>query len=204
MNNTKVQNGFTVIELLVALAVTAVVLSAVATLAFAMSSATRASEDTAFTQTEVRTATLRLAELVRNCCMICAVSGHDLVIWKSDDNQDERINLNEVVYLERGAAHNTLQIGQFSSGIGNPVVAFSSLAGLAATYGKTDLTLIRSCSEVQFAWDQAPPRTRRLTISFDLTEGDAEHHYEIELRMLGSSAHLLNSDATDLVTQDDD
>lgn len=208
MHNRKVQTGFTVVELLVALAVTSVILSAVATLAFAMSTASRDSEDAAFVQTELRTATLRFVELIRNCRMICAAPGDDLVVWKSDDNNDESINLNELVYIERGSAHNVLRTGQFSEPT-NPRIAFSSLrlagteSDLAARYTRRDVTLIRSCSNVQFTWDQAPPWTRRLVVSFDLAEDQVVHHYEVQAAVLGSAANLLNTGATDMVTDDD-
>jgi type II secretory pathway pseudopilin PulG len=208
MHKNRVKTAFTIVELLVALVVTSVVLSAIAALAFAMGTATRSSEDVAFAQTEVRTATLRLVELIRNCRMICAAPGNDLVVWKSDDNGDERINLNELVYIESGSAHSVLQLGQFSAP-SNPQVAFTSLSlaatksSLAATYGQTDVTLIRSCSNLQFTWDQAPPLTRRLVVSFDLTEDSAVHHYQVDVAVLGSAANLLNATATDLVTDDD-
>ena len=208
MHKSRVKTGFTVIELLVALVVTSVILSAIATLAFAMSTATRSGEDVAFAQTEVRTAMMQLVELIRDCRMVCAAPGDDLVVWKSDDNGDERINLNELVYIERGPGHNVLQLGRFS-GAGNPEVVFNSLhlaatkSDLAAAYTQSDVTLIRSCNNVQFDWDQAPPLTRRLTISFDLTEDYVVRHYQIETSLLGSAQHLLNAGATDLVTDDD-
>jgi prepilin-type N-terminal cleavage/methylation domain-containing protein len=208
-NNRRVHTGFTLVELLVALAVTSVILSAVATLAFAMSSATRASEDAAFSQTEMRTATLHLAELIRNCRMICAAPGDDLVVWKSDDNNDGRINLNELVYIERGTTHSFLKLGQFSNAA-DPCVPFSSLgltgtkASLATSYGKTDVVLIRSASNVQFTWDPPSPTNRRVVISLDLAQDQAVRHYEVQLTAVGSAANWLNTTATALVTQDDD
>jgi hypothetical protein len=196
------------VELLVALVVTGVILSAVATLAFAMSSATRASEDVAFAQTQMRTATLHLADLIQRCRMICAAPGDDIVVWKSDDNHDGRINLNELAYIERGTSHNYLHMGLFSNAA-NPEIAFSSLglaatkASLISTYGMTDVALLRSAASVQFTLDATPPASRRLVISLDLTEDQAVHHYEMALAMVGSAANLLNAAGTDLVTDDD-
>jgi prepilin-type N-terminal cleavage/methylation domain-containing protein len=202
------KTGFTLIELLVTLVVTSIILSAVATLAYAMTSASRTAEDVAASQAQVRTATVHVLNLIQNCRMICAAPGDDLAVWEADKNGDGQVNVNELVYLERGADHDVLKLGRFPKS-SSDAVAFSSLSGtttkgdLATGYGLTDPNLIRSCRNVEFAWDQAPPLTRRLAVSFDLTEGGVAHHYEIVAAMLGSAAHLLNADATDLVTDDD-
>jgi hypothetical protein len=208
MNRRSVRTGFTVAELLVAMVVTSVVLLAVTTLAFAMGSASRAAEDVEAAQAEIRAATVRLMDLIHDGRMICAAQGDDVVVWKSDDNADGLINLNELVYLERDTVHGTLRMCQFSDPA-NPVVAFSSLslaatkATLKAGYASTDVILIRSCSGIQFACDQAPPLARRLVISFDQAEDQTTHHYQIDAAVLGSAACLLNAGGTDLVTDDD-
>ncbi len=212
MHEKRVPTGFTVIELLVALTVTGLILSAVATLAFAMSSATRASESAAFAQTEVRTATLRLVDLIRNCRMICAAPGDDIAIWRADENNDGLINPNELVYIERGTTHSYLQLGQFSHAA-DPNVPLSSLSlpgtkeDLAKSYTKNDVVLLHSASNVQFCppdFDEpCPPTTRGLVISFDLTQDLVTHHYEIDLTMLGSAINLIDT-ASGNLTRDDD
>ncbi len=204
----RAQHGFTLVELLVALAVTSVILSAVATLAFAMSTATRDSEDIAHAQTRMRTAALHVGDLIRHCRMICAAPGDDLVVWRSDDNEDELINLNELVYIERGTSHTYLQLGQFSD-TANPEIAFNTLglagtkSSLATGYGKTNVVLIPSAGNVEFSWDQAPPLTRRLVVSLDLSQDQTTRHYEVDFGLVGSAENLLNTDATDWVTDDD-
>jgi prepilin-type N-terminal cleavage/methylation domain-containing protein len=226
MNMNENRAGFTVVELLVALVVTSVILSAVATLAFAMSAATRAAEDVAFTQTEVRTATLRLVELIRNCCMICASPGNDVVIWKSDDNANDVIDVNEVAYLENDDPNHCLSLRLFSSHQNPSVLSalgLSAATPVLSTLSSTEtkgnlvsryepsgevnrLVILRNCSGVRFDWDrtQPLPHARWLTISFGLAENGTVHHYQIEVSLLGSAAHLLNTDATSLVATDDD
>lgn len=208
MKTTRSITGLTLVELLVALIVTAILLSAVATLAFALNSASQASDDTVFKQAQLRHATLRVSELVRSCRLICAAPGNDLVIWRADENGDGQINITELVYLERGDSLNTLQLCQFTSTV-DPNVAFGSL-GLSATktqliasYDETYTPLIPQCKNVQFALDSAPPFTQLLTISFDLTENGTDHRYAVDVALRGWAGNLLNATGDALVADDD-
>src|SRR3972149_4536193 len=107
--------GFTLAELLVALMVTSIVLAAVATLAFALGAAYETSDDISQKQAQVRFATLRISELIRNCKLICGASGDDLAIWRADDNDDGQINISELVYIEMGPSGEHLQLCEFTS-----------------------------------------------------------------------------------------
>jgi type II secretory pathway pseudopilin PulG len=224
MNMTRPKTAFTIVELLVALVVTSVILSAVATLAFAMSTAARVAEETAYTQTSVRTVGLQLGDLIRSSLMICAqvdddVDGvKDLVVWTRDDDDANVIDVNEIVYIECDGSN--LYLRRFDTQE-NPTVftalglsegeslltalaQSSTQATLVQHYASDRIPLLQGCSHIQFELNPTPPRTRRLTISFDLAEDGGVHHYEIEAGLLGSAEYLLNSDATDLVVSDDD
>jgi len=107
MRNTRCENGFTLVELLVALVVTSIILAAVATLTYALGSANETSDDTSEKQAQVRYATLRISELIRYCKLICAAPGDDLAVWRADDNADGEINPQELVYLEMGRVGTT-------------------------------------------------------------------------------------------------
>jgi type II secretory pathway pseudopilin PulG len=215
--------GFTVIELLVGLQITSIVLSAVAALAFAMSVAARDADDTIHTQTELRYATLRIGELIRTCRLLCAAPGNDLVLWTADYNHDDRIDVNEVIYVEYDDPNDSLKLREFDLKNSPTVLTALELpetepvlATLAQTGTKAALvreytplnkvrriTMLQGCSNVEFTADQNPPRTRRLTISFDLTENNAVHHYEIEATVRASAQHLLSGDGSTLVSDDD-
>jgi hypothetical protein len=208
MKTTRSIKALTLVELLVALMVTGILLSAVATLAFALNSASQASDDTVLKQAQLRHATLRISELVRNCRLICAAPGDDLAIWTADDNGDGQINVNELVYLERGDGLNTLQFCQFASEA-DPNVALGSLglsttkAQLISSHDETYIVLIPQCKNVQFGLDSAPPFTRLLTISFDLTEDDTDHRHEIDVALRCWAGNVLNAAGDALVTDDD-
>ncbi len=228
MKTTRNITAFTLVELLVALVVTGILLSAVATLAFAMSSAVRASDDMAYAETQLRGVTPRLLDLVRYSHLICARFDNNLVIWRADDNHNELIDVNEVAYLEYDDPNHVLSLWEFVLGPkdNNPDVLTALglaaepgvLAELAKPETKTALkrkylnvdppaarrsVLLRGCSGAQFALDAYPPVTKRVAISFTLAENDSEHYYEIGATILVSAQHLLSGDPPKLVSDDD-
>ncbi len=212
MGRIRYTRGFTLVELLVGLLVTSIILSAVATLAFALSSADRVSGDTAFTQMQLRQATLRICELIGQCRLLCAAPGRDLVVWRADDNGNKQIDVNEVVYLERGANADQLRFCQFSA-VGNPSPLSLTELALPATksqlisnYEERYVPLIPQCGNVVFRFDVPSPvaRARLLALSFDLTENNVVHRYEITAALHAWAGHLLNAAGDALVSSDDD
>lgn len=208
MQNIQHTKAFTLVELLVGLLITSIILAAVATLAFAFNSANTASGDTAYKQAQLRRATLHISELIRNGKLICAAPGNDLVVWAADENADNQINLNEIVYIERGAGLDTLRLCRFSSA-GNPQMTVADLAQsttkstVISSYNETYIPLIPECGNVQFGFDRAPPLTGLVAVSFDLTENNVARRYEISAALRGWAGYLL-SDANDIVASDDD
>ena len=200
--------AFTLVELLVAMVVTGIILSAVATLAFAMSSASRSSGDTVIEEAHLRQARLRIAELVRNCKLICARPGNDLVVWQADTNNDGKINVGELVYIERGDSLNMLRLCQFSPADTDvytlPSLALATMkAFLVSKYTESYVRLIPACRNVQFRLDATPPFTRCVTISLDLSENGAAHPVEMTAALRAWAGHLLSADGTTLVSDDD-
>ncbi len=177
IRNTRYKKGFTLVELLVALIVSSVILAAVATLAFAMSSANDATDDTSSKQAQVRYATMRISELVRHCRLIYARSSSDLAVWRADNDNDDLIDMNEIAYIRKGPDSNYLHLD--------------------------DVKLIPQCSNVEFTVDAEPPMTKLVSISFDLVENDVVYHYQINGALRSWAGNLLNSDGTALVTDDD-
>jgi prepilin-type N-terminal cleavage/methylation domain-containing protein len=197
------QSGLTLVELLVALVVSAVILSAVATLAFAMTSAADATDDTSRKQAQLRYATLRLSELLHHCRLVCGTADDALALWRADDNDDGQININELVYIERGDDGGYLRLCEFPSS-DTSAVRLSDIGALSpAGYSVTRVTLIPQCSDVQFRWDPAPPYSKLVSISFDLSENNVTRHYQINVALRCRAGNLLNEDGTALVRDDD-
>ena len=67
---------------------------------------------------------------------------------------------------------------------------------------ETRLELVRQCSNAKFLLDTAAPRTRFVSISFDLEENGVMHHYQISSALHSWAGHLL--DSGDNIISDDD
>lgn len=199
------EKGFTLVELLVALIVTGIVLAAVATLAFAVGAANDETDDTSQKQAQIRHATLRISELIRYCKLICGMPGDDLAVWRADDNGNGQININELVYIERGTGRDYLRLCEFPSS-DTSVVNLSDIDTLSTSdYDVvTYVSLVPQCSNVQFGFlPELPPKSSFVTISFDIVENDIVHQYQISTALRGWAGNLLNDTGDSLVNDDD-
>jgi prepilin-type N-terminal cleavage/methylation domain-containing protein len=203
MRNKRYKNGFTLAELLVALIVASIITAAVATLAFALSSANDSTDDTSQKQAQIRYATLRISELIRHCKMICGQPGSDLAVWRADDNDDGQININELVYIEKGASSDCLKLCIFPSS-DTTVVSLNEIGTLSTgSYEVTYVDLIPQCSNVQFSLDLIPPNSRFVSISLDALESGAVRRYQINAVIRGWAGNLLNDAGNSLISDDD-
>jgi len=197
------KKGFTLVELLVALIVSSIILAAVATIAFAMSSASNSTDDTSSKQAQVRYATLRISELIRHCKMICGTSGDDLAVWRADDNSDGQININELVYIERGANADYLRLCEFALSDTTPATLSEIKTLSTSSYSVTYVPLLPQCSNVQFMVDVEPPMTKFVSISVDLVENSVVRDYQISNELRSWAGNLLNGTGDEIVTDDD-
>lgn len=210
MSKIRHKRGFTLVELLVALVVTSIVMGAVATLAFAMGSANQVTDNTSQSQAQIRFATMRISELIRHSKMICYVNAAELAVWRADDvvGGENQINAGELVYIE--IDNNRIRLMDFSSvpvAIETTALALDELEGLKASL-MSDCTeryavLVPECSNVQIGFlPELPPRSRFVTISFDVVENNAVRKYQTNVALRGWAENLL--DAGDAIVSDDD
>jgi prepilin-type N-terminal cleavage/methylation domain-containing protein len=205
MRNTTHNNGFTLVELLVALIVTSIVTTAVVTLAYALNTVDRATDDTSKKQAQVRFATLRISDLIRNGRLVCYASPDEMAIWTEDKADVGKINLNEVTYIEAGAAHDHLQLYTFT---GTAEISRDLVGALAtnwwSTYGSRNppTPLIPQCSNVTFYLDVSPPNSRLVTIKFDIVENGATCRNQMNSTLHGWAGNLLGTDGN--IVPDDD
>jgi len=207
MQHRTKKKGFTLVELLVALAVMSIVLTAVAALTYAVGSANNASDDTSTKQAQLRYAALRISELIKYCKLICRVSEQDLAVWLADDNDDGHINAPELVYLETGNDKDYIRLVEFPTDSNELISPDSIQDGSARTWLKTlcqeNYTLmVPQCSNVEFSVDTQPPQTRFVSISFDLEECSTVHNYKIDAGLRSWAGYLL--DGSGNIVSDDD
>lgn len=203
MQNKRYRMGFTLIELLLALIVTGIILTAVTTLAFAVGVANDTTDDTSRKQAQVRYATLRISDLIRHCKLICGTPNGDLAVWRADDNDDGQININELVYIERGTGGDYLRLCEFPSS-DTSIVELSDVQTLSTgSYSVTYVLLVPECSNVEFSLDAAPPYSRFASISFDVLENEIVHQYQINTALSGWAGNLLDAGGNNIVSDDD-
>lgn len=208
MNILKKHNGFTLAELVMALMVTAIVLAAVGSLAYAMTSANASSGDTSFKQSYIRSAAIRLTELVRNAKLICGTPDNAIVIWKADTNSDKKINSDELVYVQTNAAGNQIRLIQYDP-IAGTVFSISDIQSGAAIstlapYQQQPIDLIPQCSNVVFTVDNpGTPKSKFAVIKFSLPENNVASTHEISIAVASPAFNLLNS-SNEILSSDDD
>jgi prepilin-type N-terminal cleavage/methylation domain-containing protein len=206
MRNTRYESGFTLAEILTAMVIASIILAAVVSMAYAIGAVKDASDDTAYKQAQLRYATLRISELIRNCRLVFGQTTEGLGIWRADDNGNGQIDVNEIVFLGKGSDGDCLQFIEFSgvssSGFSDPNTIVPYL--FSGAVNQTYTNLIPACSNVQFVTDVSPPWTRSVTILFDLQEDGVMHRYQINAVLRAWAGHLLNQAGLLVSTYDDE
>lgn len=210
MKMTRNRNGLTLVELLVALAVSSIILTAVATLAFALSSAHNSTEDMSFKQMQIRFATLKLSNLIRHCRLVCFSGDNDVALWVADKNNNKQLNISELVYIDKGSESDHLQIYEFPSSESDPNVILSNIDSFSSGWWSSYISdcndpvvLVPECNNVRFRFDRPPPQSKFVDISFELTEDGITHEYRIDSTLRNRAGNLLNSAANEIVSDDD-
>ncbi len=207
MNNTRYKNGLTLVELLVAMVVTGIVMTAVATLAYALSSVNDVTDNTSEKQAQIRFAALRISDLIRHSRLVCYADGDDIAVWRADDNDDGRINIGELVYIESGLANDYLYIGEFPSS-DSTAIAISSIGSPSTNWWlaySSDIKytmLIPQCGNVLFGFDVLPPQSKFVSITFNILENDIVRQYQISAALRGWAGNLLDGGG-EIVSDDD-
>lgn len=195
--------AFTLVELLMALMVTAIILSAVATLAFALSSGVSETDEISANQAALRFATVKLGDLIRNSRHALITSSNDIALWRSDDNDDNAINANELVYIEADSSDNSLKLLEFPN-----ETATVTLAEIENGTARSDLisiaterfaTLFPECYSIQMTM----VNPKLMDISFQLMENKVLQSYQISAARRCSAANLIDASGQ-LVSGDDD
>jgi prepilin-type N-terminal cleavage/methylation domain-containing protein len=201
-------NAFTLVEVMIALIVTSIVLGAIAALSYAMTTAAATSQQDHENISTVRYTTVRVTDLIRNSKMICAKSANDIAIWMGDNNADNKINLNELCYLETGDNGQYVKLVIFNNNY-NDVISLSNLAVVTTqtllkySFNYKTLELVKQCNNANIRLDAAPPRTNFLSLEFSLNENGLTQDYLIETKILCDADNLLSNDGKTLLGDDD-
>lgn len=200
--------GFTLVELLTALLVCSIILTAVASLAFAINSANKGADESIEFQLRLRFLQLRLGELFSKSKMICSSSSSDVSIWVEDSDGDLQIDTGELVYIDTGTNGDEIRLIEFNNIVDSNIRLSQLRDGtvkgwLINNTLNHDSLLLDGVSNVEFIFDVAAPRTNFAAIKFDYSESEGIKTYEVSSRLLSDSDYLLD-DSDNLLTLDDD
>jgi len=207
MKNKRNKKGLALIELIIAMIVTSIVLTAVVTLAYALESVNDVTDETSKKQAHNRFAALRVSELIRHSRLVCCATGDDLAVWRADDDNDSQISISELVYIECGSAKDHLRLCEFPSS-NNTAINISSIGSFETNWWSAYsaeanyIGLIPECSNVQFGFDVLPPQSGFVTISFDVVENGIARQRQINATLRGRAANLLD-EGGNIVSDDD-
>jgi len=98
------RDGFTLVELVISLAITAVIGSAVAGLAMVLSTASEHGRDRYLSLQTARISMLNIQDMIHKAKLVTDCDGTTMVLWAEDSNGNGKINLTEVVLLGRDSS----------------------------------------------------------------------------------------------------
>ena len=161
-NGSLKKSGFTLVELLLALMIASIILSAVVTLASATTAANDATDQMGREQSQLRQVSMRLTDLIRRANRVITADTEGFQLWH-DNNADGLASADELTQVTRGADGDMLTIG-------------------------TDETYAKCCS-ISFGYDTAAPDTRFITVSFTINENGQVQNHSVNARLWVSDAH---------------
>ncbi|MDD5135095.1 MAG: prepilin-type N-terminal cleavage/methylation domain-containing protein [Phycisphaerae bacterium] len=202
--------GFTLAEVLMAVWVMSIILAAVATLSFALSSANDSADDTSDIQSKVRYTTIRLGDLIKNSKLICYNFGTELAVWRADDNGDSKINGGELVYIETGGSNNCIKILEFkpTGGVAEVSLLLTWITdGSVKSWFKSNCpfnytTLIDNCSYATFTTDTAAPFSKKVSLFFGIGQNGIIQNYQLNTYLRCQADSLLSAGGQ--IVSDDD
>ena len=204
--------AFTLIELLLGLMISGIILTAVVTLAYAMSSAYDQTSDVNEKESYIRYTTLKISDLIKNSLLVCRATSDELTIWRADDNNDNKINISEIMYIETGGG-NYLRLLQFNppaESDTNPALSSINkyyykqwLLYLYPNQYRTYTTLISECTNMKIMIDRNPPYTKLVKISFDIEENQQVRKCQIISSLRCLKSEFINTYGN-IISSDDD
>jgi prepilin-type N-terminal cleavage/methylation domain-containing protein len=202
--------GFTLAEVLMAVWVMSIILTAVATLSFALGSANDSADKTSEIQSKIRYTTIRLGDLIKNSKLVCYNFGSELAVWRADDNGDGKINAKELVYIETGSSNNCIKLLEFrpTGPTASVQLTLASISnGSAKVWCKGNspysyTTLIDNCSYAIFTTDTAAPFSKRVSMFFGISQNGIIQNYQLSTYLRCQADYLLN--ASGQIVSDDD
>jgi len=208
-NKIMLSRAFTLLELLIALMISSIILTAVVTLSYAMNSAYESTSEMNQKEAYIRHATVKISDLIKHSRLICKASSNEIAIWKEDTNGDNLINISELVYLETGKG-NYLRLLEFNPSDTDDELSLYFIKNYYYAklyciykYPETYTTFISDCTNAKIEFDQNPPNTQKVIISFDIEENKENRKCQIISNLRCPMNNFIDTDGK-LISDDDD
>ena len=162
--------GFTLVELLLALMISALVTAGVASMMVAVSYGTSSSHDLRVLVVKSRTIDARLAAAIRGSQAVLAADTDFLILWMVDTDDDAATDNAEVRLIERDPATNEFNT-YYDSGAGGDYVDAAAFRAAA----KASYPLERwgtGVTAIAFVPNAAPPAARLVSYEFTLASAE--------------------------------
>ena len=155
-------DGFTLVELMVALMIAAIVFSAVATLANATACADKATEQMGREQAQLRQVSVVMTDLIKRANQVIAADSSGFQLWH-DVNADGIVDAGETTLVSRDGITTALTVDTFGP--------FSE------------------CLNAAFQYDAAAPATRFIMIQFEMDENGVTQTHTVSAKLRVSDDH---------------
>lgn len=214
--NSLNKHGFTLAELIIGMAVTAIIVGGALGMLLAMSDAHAFGTERSYQQARVRAAMVRLPEIIKHSKLVSAVTDSHIALWVNDSDNDNLMDITEIAYIDKNTDGSGLRLIEFTScpewlnswaaGLTSPftyLVDPASKDYLMSNCVVRQAVFLTNCYNVTFLADKAAPYTESVAVSFKLAEGSTLRDYELRVTLQGIAANLISSTGTALRTDDD-
>ncbi len=175
--------GLTLLELLLAVAATAVIGAATASMLFAVARGTTSMRGQRALVIQARTLDARVAASLRRAARVLDADAQNLVLWVHDHNDNDRPDLSELQRLDYNATDDTFSSFEMAAGAADVTFEltddFLSETEARITSGElAEQRWAEGVIDVALAPDESDPQAARL-ITYRITLSDGEAQEEL-------------------------
>lgn len=194
MNYGSRQNlkAFTLVELIIAMVMTVIISSAVIGLSYAASQSYENAERASTQQSRIRTASLKIADILKCSLLVCRTGDDGLGLWLEDTNGDKAVNLPELLYVLSDSSGNISLVSFEAEGYwAQKKLSLAKLCQadyekeLECYFSVKRTVLLEDCTNIRFFWNKDAPNTNLISITFDIDSEPGKKTYEIAASKMG-------------------